>query len=326
MANMLVMIGSAGAGTYARYRQLSKLTGLNVDLIWLDRQLSVKLSDTRTISQRGTVCELSSYDLIIYWPASYQALRHRIGSWFPTTATEEYLSRSWRVVEDAIFSGLDHLMLNSYRAACDAANKGIVYLSALANDISMPTTIITNRPGRSLTALSTKQVIKTVTDTVDVNDDLQLYTSQYPTDYKCQILDAPYIIQQYIKAICEYRAFYFDGRTIAVRVPRGDDLVDVRLTPGSTLKCEIVDNTTISRMASRLATLFHLGMFSADFLEDVAGKIYFIDLNPHGTWHWLQRSVRDRLDHAYIEMVLKKLGLPRRKNDGPGKSHRSRHI
>ena len=303
MARALLLVGSKGGG-YARASLLSKIDNLALDIVWLDKKLYVELSAKRLLFQDRRKYDLLSYDLIVYWPASFQNPRDRIGAGF---SIEEYVSRSWRVVEEAMFLGLDDVMLNPYRAACDAANKALVFHLALENGIRMPGSLITNS-ARAASSVDAPRVAKTVTDTVDIDKELKFYTRNYkwsPRDGRRS--DHPVLFQHFIKAIREYRAHFFGGDVIVAEIDRDDKLFDVRLIAQKALKCRIVENDEVAATMVRLGAIFGLSMFSADFIEDWNGYIYFLDLNPHGSWNWLRQSVRGPLDRAYMQFIRDRL-------------------
>src|ERR1700754_2389968 len=310
MNRALLLVGSSNRGAYARPNLLSKISNLSLDILWIDKKLAIEFSTGRLLVQNNRRYDLLSYNPIIYWPPSFQNPRNRIGSGF---SQDEYVSRSWRVVEEAMFFDLDHLLLNPYHAAYTAANKAIVHFACLKNKIPIPLTTITNSIGTSSASTRNGRVVKTVTDTVDIDQDLQLYTTNYLPEKKSDepLSDNPFVFQEFIKAVCEYRVYFFRGDIIIARIERKDGLADVRLVQGTVMKCRIVNNREISDVTFRLAGIFNLVMFSADFVEDKDGRIYFLDLNPHGSWTWLETSVRRKVDQGYVDLVRELLPTTR---------------
>lgn len=307
--DVLFVVNSANHGAYSRHNWLRKAhRDWSIDHIWLDKPIFVTFNTRTLIRQARKSFIPANYQLIIYWPASYQYFRTRLGSsYFEDHG--EYEQRCWAVAEEALFAGLDEHMLNSFVSSRTAANKAMLFKLAAELGLATPRTIITNDL-RSL-SMSNKVhfIVKSVTDTNDIDEEKKIFPVRLSSRPSPSELSAqPVIVQEEIHAKHEYRTYFFAGKIIIICISRvGLRDIDVRLRSGDFLPCSIVANAELRRKTLKLAHHFGLGMFSADFIADKKGRFLLLDLNPHGSWHWLDPKVALRLDLEFEAMIANRL-------------------
>ena len=150
-----------------------------------------------------------------------------------------------------------------------------------------------------------------ITDTVDYGNDLKLFTTEIsPGSLGNDCSKFPVIYQERIDLHYEMRAYYFNGvsETVVLRQKAGSKFrSDIRLCTPDEITVEIVeegrDREIVVSYNETLAEALKLRMFCADYLVARSGAAYLIDVNPHGTWHWLADPVRGALDEKFVEMI-----------------------
>ncbi len=311
---VLFIVSSRSADTYARLSAirgpLANSFGIRVDAIYLNEPVEFVSGFSTIVSQDDRPYDLSTYALIFYWPSSFDSTNQKLGS--PYNGVSEFIRRCWSVVEDGLLAALpDDKVVNSYSAARLAANKFYFLQKARENNIEIPATIITNSLSSfaSFRKSHSPVIFKTVCDTAEVDAELRLFPTLSPTEIsQAEFAEIPYIAQVLIAADFEIRSFCLGDEVRSFRIERrdGDDAIDVRLqyngyVGASEFECDQIMNLMIA-----VRQIFHLDFFSCDFLPCEDG-FAALDLNPHGTWYWLEADVVSGLDQSLVNYIVKRL-------------------
>jgi len=308
-SRVLLLSTSPGGENYARMSVLCALPGIEVDSIALNEKIAVQIGDVTYVEQAGRKFSLDDYDLAIWWPASFQYMRRRLGAFYFPDAGQEYGSRAWRVIEEGLLATTGAL-LNTYTSSILAANK--VYVMHAANKVGIPVPPSSIGNIASAPSSAKRVVIKTLTDTMDIDDTQKILTTEVdPGSLNGAIDGIPAIYQQRIDLDFEVRACYFDGVTTSIELrwpPGAESQSDIRLFKPEDVRMAVVDHPEAERYNALLAKRLNLRMFCADYLVDRAGKTWLTDVNPHGSWHWLALSAREVVDGQFGAMIKRILG------------------
>jgi hypothetical protein len=313
MKNVLFFLNGPREVEYSRLEFLRTCLGsCKFGVITLNDPLELVDYSPILLKQHEIIYELNSYDLIFYWPNSFQRDVDRLGAAF---FDNEYTRRCWGVVERGILQSIPkNRMVNSYEGVCLAANKFVLYSRLQQYKISIPETTITNSI-ESYYKFRSKimSVIKTVTDTVQLDEDSNVYTVEAPWEVAGdELLKTPCIVQERINAEYEWRAYSFGNEVITLRIDRARNrakCIDVRLEFEDNVPIAVdCGREDITNIVVQIRNIFNIEFFSCDFLQS-EGKIYVIDLNPHGTWHWLEHGTRELLDYAFARYFAGRLGF-----------------
>jgi hypothetical protein len=273
--------------------------------IFLDREVRVSGPPRWCIRQSGKDYELASFDLVLYWPVSFQERRVHLNA--AASVRKEFVQRTWSVFEQALLHSLPaHKQLNSYFAAIAAANKVIALDVALKNNIPMPLSLVSNDPAavRGWIRSGESWVIKAITDTNRVSARAQIFPSRLERKVPDTALGVvPQMFQAEVVAEKELRVYFICGQVLLFEAARdhAHHRIDIRLQSPDVSQWHPVRNPKVERLTRRLANLFGLRFFSADFLRPAGREPQFLDLNPHASWHWMNPEAAELVDQAFAE-------------------------
>ena len=112
----------------------------------------------------------------------------------------------------------------------------------------------------------------------------------------------PVYIQEYIKKSFEVRITVVDDDFFAVKIV-SDNMIDWRA--GNNNQYEIIDiPIEIKKCIKMMMKDFQLRFGSIDYIVDVDGKWYFLEINPNGQWQWLECILGLSISDSIMNMLL----------------------
>lgn len=112
----------------------------------------------------------------------------------------------------------------------------------------------------------------------------------------------PVYIQEYIKKSFEVRITVVDDDFFAVKIV-SDNMIDWRA--GNNNQYEIIDiPIEIKKYIKMMMKDFQLRFGAIDYIVDVDGKWYFLEINPNGQWQWLECILGLSISDSIMNMLL----------------------
>lgn len=112
----------------------------------------------------------------------------------------------------------------------------------------------------------------------------------------------PVYIQEYIKKSFEVRIIVVDDDFFAVKIV-SDNMIDWRA--GNNNQYEIIDiPIEIKKCIKMMMKDFQLRFGAIDYIVDVDGKWYFLEINPNGQWQWLECILGLSISDSIMNMLL----------------------
>ena len=111
----------------------------------------------------------------------------------------------------------------------------------------------------------------------------------------------PVYIQEYIKKSFEVRITVVDDDFFAVKIV-SDNMIDWRA--GNNNQYEIIDiPIEIKKCIKMMMKDFQLRFGAIDYIVDVDGKWYFLEINPNGQWQWLECILGLSISDSIMNML-----------------------
>ncbi len=112
----------------------------------------------------------------------------------------------------------------------------------------------------------------------------------------------PVYIQEYIKKSFEVRITVVDDDFFAVKIV-SDNMIDWRA--GNNNQYEIIDiPIEIKKCIKMMMKDFQLRFGAIDYIVDIDGKWYFLEINPNGQWQWLECILGLSISDSIMNMLL----------------------
>ena len=112
----------------------------------------------------------------------------------------------------------------------------------------------------------------------------------------------PVYIQEYIKKSFEVRITVVDDDFFAVKIV-SDNMIDWRA--GNNNQYEIIDiPIEIKKCIKMMMKDFQLRFGAIDYIVDVDGIWYFLEINPNGQWQWLECILGLSISDSIMNMLL----------------------
>lgn len=225
-----------------------------------------------------------------------------------TQAEHEFDLSEWRTALGALRQNLPVFWVN------DPFRLGVSRLQVLESARSLgfrtPRTLVTNDPqtARSFRDRVGPCVVKRVGHSFPTSPQGDIYPiftrSLEESDLTApQLASCPVLIQAEVQKRCEYRVFVMGDEVLSVRLDVGD-APDWRELGAFAVPRELVrlDKDLEDRLR-RLVRAWGLVYAALDLLEDFQGTIYFLELNPNGTYEFCDSLARPRLTERLARLL-----------------------
>jgi hypothetical protein len=195
----------------------------------------------------------------------------------------------------AAFDLLPIPWLNKPSYVMYASNKIHQMTIAKAVGLAMPRTIVSNDPLAIRTFVSERLAIAKNLATpwiVSSTETRAAYTRIIDPSWlsdDAALTFAPVIYQEYRERKRDIRVVVVDNRVFAAScVPGPHQREDVRKEAGTGESYEACDfDTNTLQKLHTLMNMLHIDYCAADFMEDLDGNLFFLEVNTCGAWWWL---------------------------------------
>ena len=134
-----------------------------------------------------------------------------------------------------------------------------------------------------------------------------LLTSQ-DVDLLDEGLSCPILLQEHLKLRHELRVTVVGDSVLAARIDRAsvvDGYVDIRTNIAVADMCPYLVSDSQRERFLGLRRAFSLEYYSADFLLDDSGELFFLDLNPAGQYLWIEDKVPElEISSALVDLLV----------------------
>lgn len=217
----------------------------------------------------------------------------------------------------AVFDALDLPWFNKPSNVVRAANKALQLLTAQSVGLNFSATLISNAPQQIRDFAGNRSTVAKNLATPWVVSDQETYaaytklvTSDWLADDK-GLTFCPIIYQTYQPRKKDYRVVAVGDRIFAASCEPGENQrEDIRrgTTTGAGFIACVFDPHTIQRLMT-LMKAFSIEYCAADFMEDEAGNLYFLEMNVCGAWWWVDSLYGGEICRAiteYLQRCLQK--------------------
>lgn len=280
---------------------------LNTDRFRRSGTLSWQLDSSNVrLSIDGRSCHLQQVGVLVYRrPVPAHQLRRDTEPWIG-----RLLDTEWNAVEAALsYSARCHL-LNGLAGSALAQNKIIQLHAARQCALDVPETLISTdilelRAFVSHQRCVTKGIVNAFH--IDKHSLRSGFTSFVDpaalTDY--DPTGCPTLLQKAIDPFAVWRLVVVSGTVFGFRfagaplATEADARKVERLLDGEFIPAP----EPISAKLIAMCKLLGIEFASADFVEDQAGRLWFLDLNPEGQWAYLEDRFGTRISDAIISLA-----------------------
>jgi hypothetical protein len=246
--------------------------------------------------------------LIFYFP-------FQLSSEFPVASDIDpeirgFVGRQWTAFRDFLLAAYGPRFLPNPIGPLQLWSSKLFQLWQLTADGErIPSYFVSNSMPRIKAAgLARDLVAKHISEGRRINDDLFAQTSRLSLDALAEGADvAPFISQAFISAEVEFRAFFLDGEICLFKFARVnfDDIADLKFQyEGQRVPAQLVSDEQISEAAIRIVSRTGLRYAALDFILDKSGRCFFLELNPLGSWDWMDSDSAAIVERKFSEMCI----------------------
>lgn len=278
----------------------------DIDPNYLVLTLSVS-SDTKDCKFFSGERELNIKDITIAW---FQ----QSWSWIePTEPLEFARQQSYQALLEATLDEIETPWLNSPSSVKVASNKSRQLLNAVRVGLQIPTTLISNHPESvcQFAMRNSRIVAKSISPqwlNICGNDNAA-YTQKFELSWitdRAAISYAPVAYQEFHRRKNDIRAVVVGDQVFCAYCEAKESYpaYDVRKEPN----LQFVPHQLPVKIEIGLKNLMKsLGVqyCSADFIENMDGEIFFIDLNVSGSWWWIDDLYSGAVTDSIASYLLK---------------------
>jgi hypothetical protein len=251
-------------------------------------------------------CRLLDVGVLIYRrPVPVHQLRRDIEPW-----VGRLLDAEWTALEGALSQSVTCKVVNGMAGSALAQNKIVQLQVASRCGLAVPETLVTTDVDKLREFADTYRCItKGIVNAFHI--DKQNLRSAFTSFVDRSSLEAydpagmPTLLQRALESAAIWRVVHVSGQHFGFRfhgpklAVEPDSRTIERDLDGATLPVPDAVVSGMSRMCSSLGIEFA----SADFVEDAAGKMWFLDLNPEGQWAYLEDRFGVRISDSLVSLA-----------------------
>jgi hypothetical protein len=207
------------------------------------------------------------------------------------------LDREWSRLEEALSTMVRGVVVNPIEGSVLARNKVIQLQFACRADLRVPDTVITTNPSVLEAFLKGGDcVTKGISEAYVLENGV--LRSGFTRNVELADLEGynpagcPTLLQRRIPPAAIWRIVMVGNSVFGCRY-HGEQLAearDSRLVQDRLVGCPTEVPSDVMRGLARMVSELGINFCSSDFIEDKAGELWFIDLNPDGQWAWLEND------------------------------------
>lgn len=115
---------------------------------------------------------------------------------------------------------------------------------------------------------------------------------------------APYIVQQLIPAVRHFRIPTVDGRSWPCELDATGLPLDWRTDDAAHAAWRTSEASGVGDLAVRVAEELGLGYSCQDWVEDMSGSVWLLDVNPGGQWLFLPSETANAVSGAIADWLV----------------------
>ncbi len=227
----------------------------------------------------------------------------------------EYVWTEWNAFLKALYSSIGSRWFSHPSDILIAEDKSRQIKLAHELGFNVPETVITNDI-HAARALYRKfdLIVKPLRQALvkDEDDEKVIFTSKLDTlaeeDY-ASISVCPFIFQRQIPKAIDIRVTVVGSEVFAVAIhsqETAETKTDWRRGSNPQLRHEVINlPEDVSEKCIRIVQLQSLRFGAIDLIQDVSGKIWFLECNPNGQWAWIENRTGLPIAAAIVDELLK---------------------
>lgn len=215
----------------------------------------------------------------------------------------------WGAVEALIGLSSQPLVVNAQQAVSNAGNKLAQYAACRDIGLPVPDFIFSNDVPRLRDFCSTGSTICKAAHRGVVIDGANIRSARSQpvsvADFSGGgVVPIPLLVQRFIAPSAVWRAVIVGRDVFAYRLT-GVELADNPDARGveTRLQGELAPKFEWGELLMEICRKFALSFCSADFVEDAAGNLFFLDLNPEGQWAWHAERFGGDIAGSFVKLL-----------------------
>lgn len=296
----------------SNYLNIVKLeqTFSTVRTFYLDKVFDVYIDTTSfTLKQENTIIDLKRpMNLNVFFPCSIDEINFMICNHhnYDNFYYNQFKNRQWYALWTAI-KKTDHInWYNHPEKAENYSNKILSHSHLENNNIPVLKTCFVTHSQINLINMSSF-LIKNLSDTDHISEK-EHFTPQLVNKQKeihgCKF---PFISQEYIKSTLEYRVYIFNMNQyviMEIKLPSKKDISYKNINVNE-LSLSVIKNPpcNLLEIIKKTIKTIDLDYYCLDIINDNY-NFKIIDLNPHGSWHWLPDDIKNMIDDKFLKSII----------------------
>lgn len=223
--------------------------------------------------------------------------------------------QQWGAALQILFSEIKYGWINSIDATHRTNNRVKQLTYAKQSGFNIPSTLITNNPetARAFYQEHKGDIIIKVLHHHDIelnNKVYSIYTHRVTNQDLIKFEDlihAPSILQQRIHNSSELRVTVVKDKVFSVQLRSEASSAgchDMHRIPLSRLqKSSVQLGEDFEQRCIKLVESFGLDYAAIDFVTDDDGNLFFLEVNPTGSWLWIERETKLPITRAVVDLI-----------------------
>ncbi|MCG7374307.1 hypothetical protein MHL40_16765 [Pseudomonas luteola] len=223
-----------------------------------------------------------------------------------------YAEAEWQSLLKSLYSRLDHCWLNSPTNILNAEDKPLQLLLAHEIGFNVPQASITNNLASALQIASVGSTVGKPLRQALLNGERErvIFTTRLDglSDTDAQaIAVAPFIVQREVIKSYDVRVTVVDSKIFATAIhsqEHAETEVDWRQGSNPELRHEPIQlPEVVQQQCLELLKRLKLRYGAIDFVCDLEGKLWFLEVNPNGQWAWIENLTGYPIAAAIVDSL-----------------------
>lgn len=224
--------------------------------------------------------------------------------------------QSWESSIVSFLNNLDCIWINSISSSLKGNDKVYQLTSAKKHGFEIPDTLITNeiRYVRNFYSLHSKEIIMKTINNHSIEFDGRIY-SRYTrplnddsiSKFKNYLI-APFIFQRRIKCSYELRVTVIGDRIFVAKLDRNLPLDKSFIPYHGIFNQSITEYLELpndfKKRCIKYVDSLGLKYGALDFIVDLEGRIFFLEINTTGDWYWIEKQTGMPITKAMIDLFM----------------------
>ena len=222
-----------------------------------------------------------------------------------------FIFQQWNDALQIMYNTVESRWINSIDAIRRASNRIKQLALARQAGFNIPSTLITNDPdhARNFYGEMGNVILKALHHhNIELENKVYSLYSRKLTDNDLSMLDdlvyAPCVLQEEIVKQSELRVTVVKDKVFSAELEsKSDDLHRIPLNKLRKKPINLGDH--FDKQCVMLIKSFGLDYGAIDFIKS-DDKLYFLELNPTGSWLWIEQDTKQPITHTVVDLILDK--------------------